>query len=154
MPRKTAIAVTAAVLLSLPHTALAGGEPFGLGVLLGEPSGISMKVWLGPATALDGGLAWSALGDDRLHLQADFVWHDYGLFDVDRGHLPVYYGVGGRALMRDGRDRLGIRFPVGVAYEFEGGRFDAFMEAAPILDLVPLTDVELAAGLGVRYYFR
>jgi hypothetical protein len=122
-------------------------------LVLGEPTGVSGKLWLSRTTAMDGAVAWSTARDDELHLQGDFVWHDFGLLGVDRGALPLYYGIGGRVRLNRGSDRLGVRFPIGLAYIFEGSRFDVFMEAAPTLDLVPRTDVEAAAGVGVRYYF-
>jgi len=31
---------------------------FGLGVMAGEPTGVSMKIWLPGASAIDGGAAW------------------------------------------------------------------------------------------------
>jgi len=153
MSRKFLIICSAASLLLIPMSASARDRDFGLGLVLGEPTGVSGKIWLGRTTALDGAVAWSTGRDDDLQLQGDYVWHDFGLFDVDRGALPLYYGVGGRIRTNRGSDRLGVRFPVGLAYIFAGSRFDAFMEAAPTLDLAPRTDVELAAGIGVRYFF-
>ncbi len=153
MLRRTLGICLACWLLIPPTAVMAGPHDFGLGMILGEPSGISGKLWLSRTTAFDGAVAWSAAGDDELHLQGDFVWHDFGLIGVDRGALPVYYGVGGRLRLDEGRDRIGVRVPVGLAYIFEDGRFDLFMEVAPILDLAPRTDVEAAAGFGVRFFF-
>lgn len=127
----------------------------GLGIVLGEPSGLSGKFWIGPGTALDAALAWSTRDDhDSVNLQLDHVWHDFGLFNVDRGALPVYYGIGGRLALEDDHDRLGVRVPLGLAYIFPSQRADLFIEVAPTLDLSPETNVDVAAGLGVRYFFR
>lgn len=153
MLRRFVIGCWAAGLLSLPAFAGARDRDLGLGLILGEPTGVSGKLWLSRTTAMDGAVAWSTTRDDELHLQGDFVWHDFELLDVDRGALPLYYGVGGRVRLHRGSDRLGVRFPIGLAYIFEGSRFDVFMEAAPTLDLAPRTDVEIGAGVGVRYFF-
>jgi hypothetical protein len=153
MLRRFLIGCWAVGLLALPGIAEARDREFGLGLIVGEPTGVSGKLWLSRTTAMDGAVAWSTARDDELHLQGDFVWHDFGLFAVDRGALPLFYGVGGRVRLNRGSDRLGIRFPIGLAYIFEGSRFDVFMEAAPTLDLAPRTDVELTAGVGVRYFF-
>lgn len=151
-PALSVLALALTLVLSAPARAHDGN--FGLGVIAGEPTGVSGKLWLSAATAVDGAMAWSTAADGRLHLQADFVWHDFDLFEVDRGALPVYYGVGARVRFAERDDVIGVRFPVGLSYLFEGRRFDAFMEVAPILDLAPSTDVDVEGGLGVRYYFR
>lgn len=148
----------AATLILSHGTARAVDRGTGLGFIMGEPTGISGKFWLGGRTALDAALAWSTFDEhDDLHLQMDYVWHDFGLLSVDRGALPVYYGLGGRLATRDGRggeDRLGVRFPVGLAYIFPSQRADLFFEVAPTLDLTPDTNVDVEGGLGVRYFFR
>ncbi|NBC26687.1 MAG: hypothetical protein GVY08_07495, partial [Bacteroidetes bacterium] len=41
-----------------------------LGVLLGEPTGISLQVWQSRTTAIDGAVAWSFEGEDNLHIHA------------------------------------------------------------------------------------
>lgn len=155
---RQAILSTLVLLLTLvggPAAARTESRGTGLGFVLGEPSGIAGKFWLGQTTALDAGLAWSTF-DDRsdLHLQLDYVWHDFDLLRVDRGALPVYYGLGGRLALNERHDRLGVRFPVGLAYIFPGRRTDLFLEVAPTLDLTPDTNVDVAAGIGARYFFR
>ncbi len=85
-----------AVGLLPPHLAGARDRDLGLGLILGEPTGVSGKLWLSRTTAMDGAVAWSTTRDDELHLQGDFVWHDFELLGVDRGALPLYYGIGGR----------------------------------------------------------
>jgi hypothetical protein len=152
--RRFQIFILAAGLLA-GGSALAHDQNFGLGLVVGEPTGVSGKLWLSQTTAIDGGLAWSSAGDGDLHLQGDYLVHDFGLFEVDRGALPVYYGIGGRIKFNDeGRDRVGVRVPVGLAYIFESSRVDLFMEIAPILDLAPDTDVTANGGIGVRYFFN
>ena len=55
----------------------------------------------------------------------------------------------------DGNNRvdLGVRFPVGIAYLFDGAPVDIFLEVVPTLNLIPETDVDLDAALGARYWF-
>ncbi len=43
--------------------AVAQDRDFGLGVIIGEPTGISAKLWTSPINALDFGLGWSYGGD-------------------------------------------------------------------------------------------
>lgn len=147
-----------AALLGWSGMATANSEGFGLGIIAGEPTGVSGKLWMTRTTALDMAVAWSedGPGDDDIHLQMDHVWHDFDLLSVDEGRLPVYYGIGGRVRLDDGSgdDELGIRFPVGLAYLFEGNRVDLFGEIAPTLDLTNGTNLDMEGGLGLHYFFR
>ncbi len=47
------------VMLILSSTASAKNGNFGLGVIIGEPTGISGKLWLNNKHAVDGAVAWS-----------------------------------------------------------------------------------------------
>lgn len=149
------VSITTLALATVTSPLRAASRGTGLGFILGEPNGLSGKFWLGNTTALDAALAWSTFDDeDALHLQIDHVWHDFGLLDVDKGSLPVYYGIGGRVAFHRRRDQVGVRFPLGMAYLFKSRRADIFMEVAPTLDLSPDTNVDVEGGFGVRYFFR
>ena len=134
---------------------LAGGaqaQGTGLGIILGEPTGISFKNWTGSASAIDAAIAWSFDDEDSIHLHADFLRHDFGLIDVDPGSMPFYYGVGARLKLEDD-PRLGVRGPLGLAYHFQDAPFDIFLEVVPMLDLIPDTEFEVDAALGARYFW-
>lgn len=126
---------------------------FGLGIQLGEPTGLNAKLWTGRTNAVDFGLAWSFEGRDEMIMQADYVWHAFDVFPVSSGELPLYFGIGGRAILRDDDPLLGARIPVGIAYMFESFPLDVFFEIAPILNLAPSTEFDLAGGLGARFRF-
>lgn len=124
----------------------------GAGIIVGEPTGISLKYWTGNSTAFDGAIAWSFGNEDALHLHADMLMHNPDLIAVTQGSLPVYYGLGVKIKLED-KSKLGIRIPVGIAYQFVEAPFDIFLEIVPLLDLVPATDFGLNAAIGVRYFF-
>ncbi|MEX2382237.1 MAG: hypothetical protein WD490_07630 [Opitutales bacterium] len=127
----------------------------GLGVITGEPTGVSVKHWLDDRAAIDAAVGWSFEGRDSLHLHADWLWHDFAIFPVERGLLPLYYGVGARFKSNSGsRDRFGVRVPVGVAYHFDNIPLELFGEIVPILDVVPSTRLSLNAAVGARWYFH
>lgn len=137
----------------LPLTARAKNQRvFGLGVILGEPTGLSAKLWTSRTTALDGALAWSFGREDAFHIHGDFLFHDYHLIKVSEGKLPVYYGIGGR-LKLELESLLGVRFPLGLNYQFAKAPLDLFIEIVPILELVPATDFNLNAAIGMRFFF-
>jgi hypothetical protein len=83
----------------------------------------------------------------------DYVWHDFELIRVSSGRLPLYYGIGGRAVFSDD-PLVGVRIPVGLDYQFANAPIDIFLEIVPILDLIPSTDFDLGGGLGIRFWFN
>jgi hypothetical protein len=126
----------------------------GLGVIFGEPTGLSAKYWTTESTAIDVGVAWSFSGDGQFHIFGDYLFHHFGLFDVSKGALPVYIGLGGRILFReDKKDIIGVRLPIGIEYYFEDWPLAVYGEVVPILDLTPDTDGDISGGIGVRFYF-
>ena len=135
-------------------------ERFGLGLILGEPTGVSMKYWLNKDEAIDGALAWTLSDNDSFQLHGDYLFHDYQLSNSDQ--WPVYYGVG--ALLRfkhdegrhhdDNETIFGLRVPIGMSYLFEKDTpFEFFFEVAPILEVAPDIDLDVNASIGIRFYF-
>lgn len=143
----------AAVFIILTNLTLSQNRGFGLGIVLGEPTGLSAKLWTGSSNAFDFAAAWSFKGDGQLLLQADYVWHSFDLIRVSSGRLPLYYGIGGRIIFADD-PLLGFRIPLGLNYQFASAPIDIFAEIVPILDLIPSTDFDLGGGLGVRFWFN
>ncbi|MDZ7758465.1 hypothetical protein [Rhodohalobacter sp.] len=120
-----------------------------LGVILGEPTGISFKGWQSERTAIDAALAWSFGDNGSVHLHADYLRHNW--LDVDSGSLAFYYGIGARALFSDD-SKFGARIPVGLQYLFPETRLSMFFEVAPTLDLIPETSFGVNGGIGVRIF--
>ncbi len=126
----------------------------GLGVILGEPTGLSAKFWTSNNTAFDLGLAWSFSGNGHFHIHGDYLFHRLGVFNVSKGALPLYFGIGARMLFRDDADdNIGIRFPIGIEYYFDDLPLAVFVEIVPILDLAPSSDFDINGGIGGRFYF-
>ncbi len=127
---------------------------FGVGAIVGDPTGLSAKYWFTRTRAVDMALAWDLSGsDDRLEIHSDHLWH----FDLDvsrmQGRLPLYVGVGGRLLT--GHDaRLGVRVPFGICYMFPRVPIELFGEIVPLFDLTPDSDTSVNGGAGVRFYFK
>lgn len=147
--RTMVIGMLAVVLIA--GSASAQGR-FGIGVIVGEPTGVSGKLWLTERTAIDGAAAWSFSDEAALHLHADYLFHNFDLIEVEKGRFPVYFGVGGRVKFEDD-SKFGVRIPVGIAYIMEDAPLDFFLELVPLLDLVPDTDFNFNAAIGVRFFF-
>jgi hypothetical protein len=143
--------------LSIGQLSARTGGPLGLGVILGDPTGISAKLWTGKAIALDGAVGWNL--ERYLHLHAGMLWHNYGLLRVAQGELPLYLGLGGRLFLHEteGQEKdqshLGIRGVAGLEYLFAHIPLDLFAEIAPVFDLIPGTELGIEGGAGLRFFF-
>jgi hypothetical protein len=131
---------------------LAQADGFGIGIILGEPTGLSGKLWLTEKTAVDGAVAWSMWDGSALNVHADFLVHSFNLIHVSQGQLPLYFGIGARVKLAND-PMVGVRVPVGLAYLFGSAPIDVFLELVPILDLVPGTYFHFNSAIGIRYFF-
>ena len=148
-----ALAALLLALLFVP-SALAQDE-LGVGIILGEPTGLSAKKWLSSEHAVDAGLAWSFSHDTSIQVHGDYLYHRVRAFATEdiRGRIPFYFGIGGRAIL--GEDSVvGVRFPVGVGRTLSSAPVELFLEIVPVLDLAPDTDFDLNGALGFRYYLN
>ena len=126
---------------------------FGLGVILGEPTGLSGKYWVSGSNAIDAGMAWSFRKPGFLHLHADYLWH-FPLHTREVERFVLYAGVGGRLGVRETKPLLGIRIAGGFAYWPKNTPLDIFIEFAPVVDLAPATELSANGGVGIRFFFR
>lgn len=146
-----------AIILSVLFIGITSGlfaqrDGLGIGVILGEPTGLSVKTWTGSKTAIDAAAAWGVYSD-VLHIHADALMHSF-MLSVDEGQLPLYIGIGGRVRLSN-NPAVGIRVPLGVAYHFASDSFDVFLEVVPTLDFIsPNTNdgFNIDGGIGIRYY--
>lgn len=141
------------LLLLLAAPSLEGKKGLGIGVILGEPTGISLKLWNSRTTAIDAAAAWSFKEEGKLHLHMDYLFHNFKLLKARNGKSPLYYGIGGRVKFEE-ETRVGVRFPVGICYILRETPIDIFFEIVPLLELTPETELNFNASIGVRYFFK
>jgi hypothetical protein len=142
--------------------------PFGLGLIIGSPTGVSVKYYLGQGNmAVDGAVGGALAGNNGISVHADVLWHPSMLTRESAFDLTWYFGAGIRVLDHDrgndGNDdfHFGPRVPVGLLFDFNEVSIDVFLEAAAIIDFRTGGDTgdhdglgfDLNAGIGVRYYF-
>ena len=146
-------AVVCIVFSSLSGLLMAQEGGTGIGIILGEPTGISFKTWISDRSAIDAGAAWSFPGAGAFHTHVDYLWHNFSIIKLPEGKMPLYFGLGGRMKV-SGRDVfLGARVPIGLAYIFVGDRLDVFVETVPVMNLFPATGFDLNAAIGIRFFF-
>lgn len=142
------------VLSFVPAESRAGG-PFGLGFMVGDPTGLTAKLWNGKQRAITGALAFgmSHHHSDAFYLNVMHNWHDYNLAPIDRGQLPFYLGLGGRLWSGHEDFTLGVRGVGGVAYMPPYTPIDIFFEIGVCVDFLGDPGGDADAGLGLHYYF-
>jgi hypothetical protein len=150
------------MILAKPVTAQDHG--FGMGLILGEPTGLSAKLWTSRDNALDFGLGLGLGGDrikyqgnydrsGRIHFHMDYLWHAFNVISSTE-RFPLYYGIGGRFNSGGGYDgSLGVRGVFGIAWFPHSTPIDVFFELVPVFQVTPLTGLGFDAGLGIRYFF-
>jgi hypothetical protein len=147
---------------------------FGLGVQIGEPTGLVGKAFLGRSNALDFGLGFVGWGwrgrcqapdgrwydchnrHDYFSAHLDFLWEESFISHPFR--LDWHAGVGGRFIdwydWEYGATAFLARVPLGLDFAFARPSWlEAFIEIAPGLMLVPGVDLWFDVGLGARAYF-
>jgi hypothetical protein len=134
---------------------------FGVGLIVGEPTGIAAKLYVKDDQAIQGAIG-SALIGGGFQLHADYVWHPYILQSRPSFVLPLYLGPGVRLIdYTNGREdssfAIGARVVGGLLFDFKNVPLDVFFEVAGVLEY-EFKDgrgaaIRLNAGAGVRYYF-
>lgn len=140
-----------------------GDRPFGLGVILGDPSGLSAKYYLGGrSTALDFALAFDTYGptDGWMYFHGSYLIHPSVLGRGDGVEFPWHVGIGAFAMsgrfgndVVDDLDFVGLRVPLGVDADLEAIPLQFFADLALRVSIIPGTDIDFDAGIGARYYF-
>lgn len=137
--------------LSLPSSAHAQTQDFSIGAIIGEPTGLTAKLWLDNRTAIQGSAAWSFRQERAVHIHGDFLFHHNYSDRVSRGTLHLYYGIGGR-IKDTAEARIGVRVPLGMNYQFANTPLTFFGEIAPLLDITPATEMDINAAFGLRFH--
>lgn len=164
---KTRVLWIAVFIMFMAVSGASAEDGFGIGIIVGEPTGISVKKWISQDRAIDAAAAWSFSDDESFQLHADYLIHKFGILktNASTGRLPVYFGVGARVKFEDEDDHwrghdddddvvVGVRIPFGISYILAKEPVDFFAEIVPILDVAPDTDFDLNAAIGARFYFR
>ncbi|MFP4300602.1 MAG: hypothetical protein ACLFQZ_01115 [Spirochaetaceae bacterium] len=153
MMRKTLTILT--ILLAI--TAVTAFADTGVGVILGDPSGISLL--FSERVAL--GVGWDV--SNYFHFHTD-LWLASGVL---AGPLEWYAGLGGKLQVynadsdvgptwdpdddADDDFGLGVRIPLGIQW-YASNRLELFGELVPGLQILPATGVDVDAGIGIRFH--
>jgi hypothetical protein len=133
----------------------------GIGIILGEPTGISAKLYVKDDRAFAAAVGAAFVGGG-LHAHVDYLLHPWILEQRDSFTIPFYFGPGVRVInYRKGRSgdsefAVGARIVAGILFDFKEVPLDTFIEVAGVAEF-GFGDrglgLAINAGAGVRYYF-
>lgn len=143
--------------LSAPE---ASAQEVGLGVVLGDPTGLTAKFLLDQRSAFDIAFGADLDDDDDFQLHFDYLFSPFSLPSSGQVTIPFYFGIGGVVEFDDNDGNnddadIGVRVPVGLSFLFQRARMEIFAEFG--LELLIIEDnndeVDVDGGIGFRYYF-
>jgi len=147
--------VVIALVVSVPLRADGpGNRNLGIGLVLGAPTGLSVKYWESSKFAYQGSLGGWAGG---ITIGADYLIHSNAF---NKTNVPFYYGPGvffgsagfGGPRFNSGDVALGARLMFGVDYLAPDHPFDIAFEIGPALLLTPTVGMGIEVGVAFRYY--
>lgn len=134
-----------------------------LGIIVGEPTGLSYKHGLQNGNSIATAAAWSFGENESLQIHADYLFNTGKLNTPAelKGNSQWYLGAGARLKLKDdndnGRNRdddlLGVRLPLGINFYPLQAPVELFAEIVPVMDLIPHSDFDINAAIGARYIF-
>lgn len=141
------------------------GKNFGLGIMVGEPTGASAKYWTSNANAFAFSFGNSYLG--KIRIGVDFLWH-FNAFNSSvvslyagpgvaigiGGSSGWFYNNKGRAWYRtDDNIGLGARGVFGMNFIPRNSDLEFFGELGVMVGFNPSTYTNVEGAIGFRYYF-
>jgi len=142
------------VLLALHGTARA--EAVGIGLFLGEPSGLDIKVGLGRRSSLDIVIGATTFRDNRTdyfhltYLLTPFVANGRSVI------VPFRIGIGGAALgVVDDNAHFAVRVPLEIGFRFRRTPLEIYGEIAIKGTFIEedFIHFDVDGGVGIRFYF-
>ncbi len=150
MKRKVFAAMLLCTIAVASHAAQEGR--IGLGVIFGEPTGISGQLLTSERNAINAAVAWSFRRNGHFHFHADYLWQFPDIIRASE-QFTLFAGIGGRLAAGRGGGVLGLRFVGGVSWLPQNSPLEVFLEVAPILNVLPATELDANGGVGLRFFF-
>jgi hypothetical protein len=148
----------------LPNFAMA--KTWGLGAVVGSPTGLSVNYFLNETHTIHTTLAYNLSGDKDLELGSHYTWRKNDL-NIDSLKLGWFYGAGAMLTFRDHDNNnsrnhndnhdddidLGPSGTIGLFHEFTEVPLELFLKGNLTLNLIGNTDVDGDAMIGLHYNF-
>jgi len=138
------------------------GREFGFGIMLGDPTGATLKFWTNYENAFVVDIGSSYFGSPRI--DGDYLWH----FNAFRSNIVKLYAGPGVAIglgnghgffyndegfyVRTGGAGLGVRGVFGVNVIPQTTPLEFFFEVGLLVGIAPDFGSAVDAALGLRFY--
>ena len=146
--------------LALVTNVSAASGKNGLGIIFGDPSGLTFQHRIDAKQFTDFYFAYS--WDKEWIFMGDYKFRLHGLFD-NKIPLTPYVGMGAffKFEDHDGHDHhnhndevaIGVRIPLGIEWSGPEVPVTLFAELVPALKVIKRTDGDLQGGVGGRFFF-
>jgi hypothetical protein len=146
-------AILALGILFASAPAHAEGGPFGLGLVVGTPSGLTIEYKLTPRTAIDAAIGVDLFVDRHVYVQGDFLFLLPDLLGEGSVGLVPYLGPGVFVADFGNGAGFGVRAPFGLSLDFRRAPLQIFGEFSLGLQLVRDVHLGIGGAVGFRYYF-
>jgi hypothetical protein len=153
MKRLVALSIGVFIFFAAPINAQ--NKAFGIGLMIGQPTGFTAKNWMNGNNALDFALGFSfARNYSGVNMHSDYLWHSYNAIQSSEKFV-LYYGPGlSLRTGKNGNGQFGIRGELGLEWMSHSAPIDVFIEIAPVFNFIATTGFNVDAGFGARYYFE
>lgn len=148
---------------AVPSPALARRTNFGLGIVGGDPTGLTGELVFGRRTSMDFTVGLDTFDDDAVYVAADYLIRLVDLAPRGSVGIPLYLGFGAFVVDYDNGNNddlvvVGPRVPFGLQLDFRSVPLVVFAELAVRFILVSNhdhgdDDSDLDGSIGFRIYF-
>jgi hypothetical protein len=141
------------------------GNDFGFGIILGDPTGLTAKIWVNNENAVALSVGDSYFG--KLRISGDYLWH----FNAFKSRVVTLYagpgaviGIGesGGWIYKDKHDRywyrkdddlgVGVRGIFGLNVIPKNTPLEFFLEIGALVGVIPNFGSSVEGAIGVRFY--
>jgi hypothetical protein len=157
--------VYAVIFISSSYAQSPEGKNFGFGLMVGDPTGLTIKFWTQRSSAIVIDVGGSYFGSPRIGI--DYLWH----FNAFRSNVTkLYAGFGGALGIGEGKGLYysnnegrfyfrthnglgtGARGVIGVNFIPQSAPLEIFLELGMLVGLTPSFGSAFDSGLGIRFY--
>jgi hypothetical protein len=153
------LALFSVMLMPVPASA----KTWGLGAVIGSPTGLSANYFLSNQRTIHTTLAYGLSGNDNFQLASHYQWRIDNL-EIEKIKIGWFYGVGARVAMREHKHHhhsdqnhnhtdLGPSGTIGIFHEFAQVPLEAFLKGNLTVNIIEDTDVDGDVMLGLHYNF-
>jgi hypothetical protein len=150
--RRISLFAVAAVLASVVAAKEARADVIGVGLFLGEPSGLDIKVDFKPRSSIEGLFGWTTFRDGRTNYGHLTYLYTLAVASGSSVVVPLRVGIGG-ALYNTDDAQFGARVPLELGIRFRRTPIEIYGEIALFMRITNDAGFDGQGGAGIRFYF-